>query len=64
MNLRRLENHSQRITSGYTLEIKKLKDEEPVEVIDLSWAKGHTFRSVIIVIASLLPSNKATKLLE
>ena len=46
----------------HPLEIKKLRGEEPVEEIDLS-AKGLTNLSAI-VIASLLPSNTATKSLK
>ena len=47
---------------GHPLEIKKLRGEEPVEEIDLS-GKGLTHLSAI-VIASLLPSNRATKSLK
>ena len=47
---------------GHALEIKKLRGEEPVESIDLS-GKRLTFLSAV-VIASLIPSNTATKSLS
>ena len=46
----------------HPLQIKQLKGEEPVEVIDLS-GKGLTILSAI-VIASLISSNTATKSLK
>ena len=51
-----------RSLDGHPLEIKKLRGEEQVEEIDLSF-KGLSVLSAI-VIASLLPSNTATKSLK
>ena len=51
-----------RSLDGHPLQIKQLKGEEPVEVIDLS-GKGLTVLSAI-VIASLISSNTATKSLK
>ena len=47
---------------GHPLEIKKLRGEEPVELIDLS-GKGFTELSATII-ASLIGSNTATKSLK
>ena len=47
---------------GHALDIKKLRGEERVESIDLSYKRLTVLSAVII--ASLLPSNTATKSLK